>query len=99
GDIAYALKVLPPGAAISLLVADDGPQQLTAQPFAGPGSPELSAALDVIRKASPAGGRDNGSTLLQAFELADQTKTRLIIWLHGPQPVESADIENIRQHL
>lgn len=93
--IAEALMKLPEQMEFALLVAGDEVMELApAQPVSAAGLQQAAARL---RQFEFAGGHDNSSALVRAWEMAAQQPDGVIVWLHGPQPLPPRDIEELRQ--
>jgi hypothetical protein len=88
-----ALAHLPTNIDFAILLSRDGCEELVPPQK---GSTEVYGR-NVLRNVQSAGGHDNTSALTRAWELAAQTNTGTIVWVHGPQPVALDSVEELRQ--
>jgi hypothetical protein len=95
-DLADALSSLPPDIDWGMVVADDEPVWLRK-----PGEKDNSQTLvsDRLRRLTPHGGCDNVPALVAGWDVAAGKVDALVIWIHGPQPVELTTIEPLLQRL
>jgi len=77
------LDAIPPETQILCLLASDEPHAV-----------EGSVPKGFLRFV---GGCDNGAALGQAAEWASANENAPILWLHAAQPIESIDLESLRQ--
>jgi hypothetical protein len=96
--LAEALLRLPEGVESSVLLARDTVEEFSgaARPVDRPMLQELSTRL---KNARGAGGQDNMPALIKAWDLAAERTNSVMIWIHGPQPVELEKSEGLRQRL
>jgi hypothetical protein len=96
--LAEALLRLPEGVESSVLLARD-----TVEEFSGSVRPVDGAMLQDLstrlKDARGAGGQDNMPALIRAWDLAAERTNSVMIWIHGPQPVELEKSEGLRQRL
>ncbi len=92
-SIQAALTRLPTGVDFALLLARDGCEDLIPLQK---GSSDLYSRI-ALWKFTGRGGHDNAPALVRAWELAAATKSGVIVWIHGPQPVTSEMVEDLRQ--
>ena len=83
--IIAALAQSPANAPQTILVASD---EVTT--LAGPVE---------LKTVTPAGGQDNLPALLAAWNLAVPTPGSVIVWIHGPQPIQLESDQALRQAL
>ena len=83
--IIAALAQSPANAPQTILVASD---EVTT--LAGPAE---------LKTVTPAGGQDNLPALLAAWNLAVPTPGSVIVWIHGPQPIQLESDQALRQAL
>ncbi|CAN5536626.1 hypothetical protein BH11CYA1_BH11CYA1_49770 [soil metagenome] len=85
GQIKDALKHIPSGIPVSVMVASNDDQTIN--------KPEdLNAALGKLNTVSFKGGQENLKTLVKAAEFAGHTKEGVVLWLHGRQPAFHKEI-------
>ncbi len=95
GELAAALKTLPPGVEVKLLRAggnglyEEAGGQLSSAP-AG----EAAAQLE---QTTFAGGADSVPALGRALDLANEAGHGAVVWVHGPQPLLLTPVEELRQ--
>lgn len=77
-EIVSALASIPRNIATSVILAS--PSQEGKDPL------PLPEFLESAKKLKFEGGQDNLESLIQAAELAGETKRSAVLWLHGPQP-------------
>ena len=96
--LADALLRLPDGMETSVLLARDKVEE-----FSGPVRKVDAAFLQDLsgrlKGTRVAGGQDNMPALVQAWDLAAEWTNSVMIWIHGPQPVELEKSEALRQRL
>jgi Vault protein inter-alpha-trypsin domain len=91
-DIFAAIKSLPPEFDLKLVLTDA--DRLSEDSIAS-GVWDISAKL---RDVKFAGGADNVPALLKAWELAaEKPGNNAIVWIHNPQPLLFASVEELRQ--
>ncbi|HAL91757.1 MAG TPA: hypothetical protein DCM68_01875 [Verrucomicrobia bacterium] len=78
----YVFDLIPPGTQVRTILARDVPEALDGPP------PYL------LRFA---GGCDNGAAMVEAAEWSATNGYAPILWLHAAQPLESTDLEALRQ--
>lgn len=78
-QIAETLSKLPKDIPAVLMVASQEEQRL-AKPT------ELAEAIKLLPNCKFIGGQDNLKTIVNAAELAGDTKGGAVLWIHGPQP-------------
>lgn len=84
-DLAQALAALPAGIPTKVIVASQENEK-SVKPVA------LSSILPNIEKMNFVGGQDNLKSVVNAAELAGETKGAAVLWIHGPQPVLNQEI-------
>lgn len=96
--VAGVLPQLPEGAELSVLIARD-----VVEEFSGPVRKadagwlrDLSARL---AREHGAGGQDNLDALVRAWDLASERTNSVVLWIHGPQPVELTTSERLHQRV
>ncbi len=93
----HALRALPAGVEVALLGAGDTVRELLPPTWWTPAAhAQATAALDALTYA---GGCDNAHALTRAWDLAAARAPSVIVWLHATQPLQSRDIEALRQRL
>ncbi len=71
--------------------------------FAGDGEPELIAGVNAgrfrtyLRGLAFEGGRDNSAALAAGWDWASAAKDGAIVWIHGPQPIVSSELDELLQ--
>jgi hypothetical protein len=94
-SIADALKTLPAGVELAVLLASDEVVELAA---VGPADDRtVRSAAEAIRQASYVGGCNNAPALAKAWDLAAASGNSVILWLHATQPVDLSGVEALRQ--
>ena len=90
-DVAAALRAIPTGSDVKLVLANtDGLQELTAS-----GIDDISTAL---LSATFAGGADNTTALLKAWDLAaEKPGNNVIVWVHSPQLMQLHEVDELKQ--
>lgn len=90
-DVVAALRTIPTGSDVKLVLANtDGLQELTAS-----GIDDISTAL---RSATFAGGADNTTALLKAWDLAaEKPGNNVIVWVHSPQLMQLHEVDELKQ--
>lgn len=81
-----ALGALPEGLPVGLVIAGDAPGQVEPAPWSPAHSARLRQALE---DAAFEGGQDNLPALAEAAEAAGGPDS-VLLWIHGPQPVDFA---------
>lgn len=89
--LATALRQLPPGIALSVLVAGDEVVLLGDTNRTG------SDVLTELAAWPATGGQDSVPALIRAQELAGREPGAAILWVHGPQPALLAPAEPLLQ--
>ncbi len=79
-DLKEALSKLPKTIPTKVIIATQENQKQAEIPF-------LSQVLPNLEKMEFVGGQDNLKSVVQASELAGETKGAAVLWIHGPQPV------------
>ncbi|HOW66998.1 MAG TPA: hypothetical protein PK256_17090, partial [Verrucomicrobiota bacterium] len=95
-ELADSFTHLPAGLDWGLVIAEDEPVWLRK-----PGENNSASALvsDRVRRLRARGGCDNIPALLAGWDVAAAKPGALVLWIHGPQPVELSTIEPLRQRL
>lgn len=94
--LADAIKALPSGTSVGVIVAGDSVLRLTDAPR--PANTErLRELAHEVRDYDYAGGADNARGLAAAWDMATAHSDSVIVWLHGSQPVRFASIEELAQ--
>ena len=90
-QIATAVKSIPPGFDVKMVMADaNGDDSNLAS--------GVDAVANAIRTATYAGGADNVPALLRASDLASEKPgNNAIVWVHSPQLIEMYATEELRQ--
>lgn len=90
-EIRAALNAIPSDFDVKMVLANaDEAQHLTAS-----GVKEISAWLGGVTFA---GGADNTTALLKAWDLAaEKPGNNAIVWIHGPQSMQLHSVEELRQ--
>jgi hypothetical protein len=88
-----ALNAIPLDADLQLVIAGDKVEEVTIGTYGGAQKETLAKALEATMFT---GGRDNVPALRRARELASQQPNSVILWVHGPQPVELQSAETLR---
>lgn len=78
----YVFDLIPPDTQVRTILARDVPEALDGKPSS------------LLRFA---GGCDNGAALVQAAEWSATNGYAPILWLHAAQPLESTELEALRQ--
>lgn len=84
-ELAQALATLPASIPTKVIVASQETER-NAKPQA------LSQILPQIEKMNFVGGQDNLKAVVNAAELAGETRGAAVLWIHGPQPVLNQEI-------
>ena len=92
-QLAKSLAQLPSTVETKIILASDEAVQLN-QEFFNPTAEKISSTINDI---SFAGGNDNVPALIKAWDLAAEKPNTAIVWLHGAQPVEMKNIEELQQ--
>lgn len=94
--LARAWEALPATVPVDVVLASDSVQILATNILRGD-----AAAWQAVnqRLGSPAfaGGQDNLPALTRAWDLAATHARGMMVWVHGPQPLQLSDIESLRQ--
>jgi hypothetical protein len=94
-ELAAVLEKLPVDIEWGLVMADDDPVWLRE-----PGVKSSSSALsDRVRRLRIRGGFDNVPALAAGWDATMGKTGALVLWVHGPQPVELSSLESLRQRL
>ncbi len=84
-QIRQALAKLPAGIPATFILASQESDKLSnPQP--------LSKGLDLLKNAPFVGGQDNLKAVVKAAELAGDTRSGAVLWIHGPQPALNQEI-------
>lgn len=92
-ELAKSLAKLPSSVEAKIIVASDEAVLLN-QDFFNPTADKISS---IINEISFAGGNDNVPALIKAWDLAVDKPNTAIVWVHGAQPVEMKNIEELQQ--
>ena len=92
-QLAKSLAQLPSTVETKIVLASDEAVLLN-QDFFKPTAEKISSTINDI---SFAGGNDNVPALIKAWDLAVEKPNTAIVWLHGAQPVEMKNIEELQQ--
>ena len=92
-QLAKSLAQLPGTIETKIILASDQVAELT-QEFFKPTAEKISS---MINEQSFAGGNDNLPALIKAWDVAVAKPNTAIVWLHGSQPVEMRNIDELRQ--
>ena len=92
-QLAKSLAQLPTTVETKIILASDEAVQLN-QDFFKSTADKISSTINEI---SFVGGNDNVPALIKAWDLAVEKPNTAIVWLHGSQPVEMKNIEELRQ--
>ena len=95
GEVASALRKLPPGVEVKLLRAGGNGlyEEVGGQLSSGPAG-EVAAELE---KVVFAGGADSVPALGRALDLATEAGHGAVVWVHGPQPLLLTPVEELRR--
>jgi hypothetical protein len=85
-QIAGAVRSLPEGIRLVVVVASDDPAQLYGSERWDPGKYDRIA--DGLSAHHFVGGQDNVPALAYAWDIATQRSDSVVVWIHGPQPVQ-----------
>ena len=90
-DVAAAVRSLPSTSDVKLVLANaDGVQEFTAS-----GVDDISTKLYAVPFA---GGADNTTALLKAWDLAaEKPGNNVIVWVHSPQLMQLHTVEELKQ--
>ncbi|HEY9790111.1 MAG TPA: hypothetical protein V6D22_06925 [Candidatus Obscuribacterales bacterium] len=83
--ISSALAQLPSGIAADVIFASQEGKEF-AKPM------PLAKAVGMIDKVAFVGGQDNLKSVVDAAELAGDSKSGAVLWIHGPQPALNQEI-------
>ena len=92
-QLAKSLVQLPNSVETKIILASDEVTELN-QHFFKPTADKISS---MINEQSFVGGHDNLPALIKAWDLAVEKPNTAIVWLHGSQPVEMRNIDELRQ--
>src|SRR5262249_17387430 len=97
-SLAEVLQKLPEGIELTLLLAQDGVKEISGPVHRGDAAfyREVSARL---RSTKGVGGQDNVAALIRAWDLAEESASSVVVWIHGPQPVLPGNSEELKQGL
>jgi hypothetical protein len=95
-QIAQALSRLPEGIEFSVLLAHDGVTEVSG-PWSKADATRCRGVAAHVARIRGTGGQDNVPALLRAWDLAAESPTSVIVWIHGPQPVLLGDLEALKQ--
>lgn len=96
--VAGALLHLPEGVELSVLLARDEVEEWSG-PVRKADAGFLRELSNRLAKVRGVGGQDNVSALARGWDLASAGTDGVLLWIHGPQPVDSAQTEPLEQRL
>jgi hypothetical protein len=92
-----AMGVFAPIRKVEVLIASDYPELLDAE--GEPRSLSLQEAQGLLKEIPAQGGQDNTHALTLAWDRAMALGARHVLWIHGPQPVQSGSMEPLLQRM
>jgi hypothetical protein len=93
-EVADALDALPDGLDVGVVLAGDQPEVIADLQ---PGSAALASRVaERLRSADYVGGRDNALALAVGWDIAAAAADGAVVWVHGPQPVSSHEVDGLR---
>ncbi len=95
-EILGALKTLPDGIELALILASDQPVEVL-KPTRARDDEVLDKVTKSLSRKSFQGGCDNVPALTRAWFMAAERAHSAIVWVHGPQPLEVSTIHALRQ--
>lgn len=91
-----AIESLPSNLETALVFAGgNGVNEDKVAPKSFTGNPQMTAAQ--MKDAVYEGGADSVPALLTGWDIANQKPDSAIVWVHGPQPVTFASVEELKQ--
>ncbi len=94
-QVADALSHVPEGTEISIVTAGDAAELLTPKPVVITKA-AVAELAGRVRGLAALGGADNVPALETAWDIAAEVPDRVIVWVHGGQPVLFASIEPLQ---
>ena len=95
-EIVQALRAMPEGTNLTVISAQDTPQEIVAPTTIG-SEGDRRRIMEQLGTISYVGGNDNVPALARAWDLALQGRDSAVVWVHGPQPVLMESLETLRQ--
>jgi hypothetical protein len=92
--VADALGGLPAGVRLDVVLADDVATRLTPQTITT-SAEAIKPVVDALRAIPCVGGTDGAVALSKAWDLAADAGDGMILWVHGPQPVQLGGMEEL----
>jgi hypothetical protein len=94
--IANAVVKLPDGLQFAVVLAGDEVAELSESARQG-NAQTFRAAADELRRSKSGGGQDNVPALVRGWDIAAESQSGVIIWIHGPQPILLENAEQLKQ--
>ncbi len=85
GELSASLAKLPPGISAELIIASQEKEKLNK-------AVPLAQGLAELKESQFVGGQNNLQSVVNAAELAGQSKGGAVLWVHGPQPALNEEI-------
>lgn len=95
GQIAEAIKGVPPSMSVQIKVVGDTTTELYSGLQQGNSGDVLNAA-ERLKAMKGEGGQDDSATLDDALSLAAMTNRMSVLWIHAAQPMTSASTANVQ---
>jgi hypothetical protein len=90
-DVAEALRDLPNGMFLSMVVADDGAREVLTR------ATNPTTVAEALRRLRLNGGHDNVEALVRAWDLAGTDG--VVLWIHAAQPILLSNLESLQQRV
>lgn len=91
-DVKVAMQQLPDNIPTTLIVAAEESAKVTR-------GNNKEAIISALNKVPFTGGQDNLKAVVQAAELAGETRGAAVLWIHGPQPVINQEIYDLTPYV
>lgn len=95
-ELARAWEALPASVPVDVVLASDSVQILATNILRGD-SAAWQRLNGQLGGSAFVGGQDNLPALTSAWDLAAGHARGMMVWVHGPQPLQLSDIESLRQ--